>query len=1096
MSSKINHLVSARLNLLLVALALSLSAGAILFAGSAAAAPGAKWTMTSLAVPSHFAPGDTEDMYSLKAVTVGSAPVFAGKVTVTDELPAGVHPTAAIAELSVSTISQSTQVEHIVCEPLGQVVTCVGEAHNLESQGPLLANQVVTFGVGITVSVSPEASGNLTNVARVEGGGYAPGVTSQTNLVSTDPVSPGVEFSHTEVVNEDGSPAILAGQHPYEVITSLAFNAGGVMAPPFPGETPQATPAGSPKDIEVALPPGIVGNALVGPRCSQRQFQTSNTQFGCPAASQVGVVALGFFKEQGTATPVRYPLYNIEPSGNQPAELGFSVSPVIHVPMLFSVRSNGDYGLTSQLRNISAGNPVESAVVNIWGVPGAPSHDLARIGALGGGGECIGTQCPAPPVTTFLTMPSACSPALTAGITADFWQRPAATLPGGTPNLADPNWTSIQSPFVDGVTGCDQMSLGTAAGSPSLNVRPNGSSSSGAPSGYDVNLVVPQEENPNTLATPTLRNVSVTLPKGTVISASSAQSLGACTEAQIELHSDEPLKPGSCPDSSKLGTAEIFTPLLEEPLRGSLFLAQQGNAGANQGSNPFGSLLAVYLEAQGAGVIVKLAGRVDLDQSTGQVTATFENNPQLPFNEIKVHMFDGPRAALANPSTCGPAAGEASLTPYSSNAATTVNGAQFEISGCGPAQFKPSFGAGDTGSQRGGSYGPISVRFGRNDSEEILSGISTTLPEGLLARLAGVTQCGEGQANAGTCPASSQIGTTTVSAGPGSNPITLPQPGQPADPVYLTGPYKGGAYGLSIVTPAVAGPFNLGVVVVRASLSVDPFTSQVTATSDSLPTMLQGIPLDIRSVNLSIDRPNFALNPTDCQAQAIDATLTSTGGTSSTASSPFQAVDCAALRFQPKVQLSLKGSTKHAGHPALKAVVTYPQQGAYANIARAQVNLPHSEFLDQNNLNKTCTKPVLLAGRCPKTSVYGKVKAWTPLLNKPLQGNVYLVGGFGYKLPALVAELNGEIRILLKGKVDSGSNKGIRNTFEAVPDAPVSRFVLEMKGGPKYSLLENSEPLCSKPQHAIARFTAQNGMVLQTKPLISNDCGKKGKRKK
>jgi hypothetical protein len=239
-------------------------------------------------------------------------------------------------------------------------------------------------------------------------------------------------------------------------------------------------------------------------------------------------------------------------------------------------------------------------------------------------------------------------------------------------------------------------------------------------------------------------------------------------------------------------------------------------------------------------------------------------------------------------------------------------------------------------------------------------------------------------------------------------------------------------------------------------------------------------------------RPQFTLNPTNCEKTAITGEAVGQFGTIVPLIEPFQVGGCKSLAFKPKLQISLKGSTRHAGHPALKAVLTYPKGAGYANIARAQVNLPHSEFIDQGNLNKTCTRPVLLAGACPASTVYGTVKAWTPLLEKPLQGNVYLVGGFGYKLPALVAELGGQIRVLLAGKVDSGPNKGIRNTFEAVPDAPVEKFVLEMKGGPKYSLLENSENLCKKPQKATANFTAQNGATLKLTPKIAISCKKKG----
>jgi hypothetical protein len=289
----------------------------------------------------------------------------------------------------------------------------------------------------------------------------------------------------------------------------------------------------------------------------------------------------------------------------------------------------------------------------------------------------------------------------------------------------------------------------------------------------------------------------------------------------------------------------------------------------------------------------------------------------------------------------------------------------------------------------------------------------------------------------------------------------------------------------------VAGPFDLGTVVVRAAAYVDLETAQITVKSDPLPTILKGIPLDVRSISFDVSRPGFTLNPTSCEPATLSGTAVSTTGNQAQMSNPFRVGNCAALSFKPKVSISLKGPTKRIGHPALTAEVTYPKQGDYANIARAQVSLPHSEFLDQGNIGKSCTKPVLAAGGCPTKSIYGKAKAWTPLLDKPLEGPVYLVGGYGYKLPALVAELNGQIRILLKGKIDTGKNRGIRNTFEAVPDAPVSKFVLEMKGGKKYGLLENSEDLCRKTQRANARFVAQNGRVVTLRPVIANSCKKR-----
>jgi hypothetical protein len=314
---------------------------------------------------------------------------------------------------------------------------------------------------------------------------------------------------------------------------------------------------------------------------------------------------------------------------------------------------------------------------------------------------------------------------------------------------------------------------------------------------------------------------------------------------------------------------------------------------------------------------------------------------------------------------------------------------------------------------------------------------------------------------------------------------------------YLAGPYKGAPLSLAIFTPATAGPFDLGTVVVRSALQVDPYSARITAVSDPIPHILDGIPLDVRQIVVRLDHAGWGLNPSSCEAMSFDGSEESVLGNPAALTNRFQVGECGRLGFKPKVSIQLKGSTRRIGHPALKAVVSYPSKGAYANIARAQVNLPHGEFLDQGNLNKTCTKPVLTEGKCPASSVYGEARAFTPLLDKPLEGPVYLVGGFGFKLPALVAELNGQIRVLLVGKVDSGKNKGIRATFEAVPDAPVSRFELSMKGGKKYSLLENSENLCKASdagRRAIARFTAQNGKVEQFKPLVANECGK-GKKK-
>jgi hypothetical protein len=513
----------------------------------------------------------------------------------------------------------------------------------------------------------------------------------------------------------------------------------------------------------------------------------------------------------------------------------------------------------------------------------------------------------------------------------------------------------------------------------------------------------------------------------------------------------------------------------------------------------------VVIEDPASGTILKLPGRISLDPSSGQIETVFEENPQLPFNDLRLELFGGQRAPLRTPAACGTYTTRSTFTPWSANGDVSEP-SDFEVTeGCGGG-FNPKLTAG-TQNPLAGTTSPFSLRLTREDGEAELTGLTDALPLGLSGYLKGIPYCPDGalaaisgaegtgraQEVSPSCPAASQIGTVTIGAGAGTNPFYVT-----SGKAYLAGPYKGAPLSLAAVIPAVAGPFDLGSVMVRTALRVDPETARITAVSDPFPTILHGIPVDARDIRLDLNREHFTLNPTSCEPLSMDSTVTGSGGASAALHNHFQAAGCERLSFKPKLAIQLKGATKRLGHPALRAVLKMPEGGA--NVARAQVNLPHGEFLDQGNLNKTCTKPVLLAGNCPASSVYGTAKAWTPLLAAPLEGNVYLVGGYGYKLPALVAELDGQIRVLLVGKVDSGKNKGIRNTFELVPDAPVEKFELQMKGGGKYGLLENSEDLCRAPKakrRAIVAFTGQNGTLDEYKPVVQNGCGKKhGKRKK
>ena len=566
----------------------------------------------------------------------------------------------------------------------------------------------------------------------------------------------------------------------------------------------------------------------------------------------------------------------------------------------------------------------------------------------------------------------------------------------------------------------------------------------------------------------------------------------------------------NCPDSSKLGTVEVDTPLLEEhpgesPLPGAVYLAKPHE-------NPFDSLLAIYITVNDpkTGIVVKLPGLVQADPQTGQLTTTVRESPQVPFEDFKLHFFEGAAGALRTPPTCGSYETTTELTPWSAPESgppatpadpyaidKAANGSSACAHTPSEEENKPSFEAG-TEAPSAGAYSPFLLKLHREDGSPELKQIDTTLPPGLTGKLAGIPECSEGalqaaKAKTGTeeqqspsCPAASKVGAVNVAAGAG------PDPYYAQGNAYLAGPYQGAPLSLAIITPAVAGPFDLGDVVVRAALQVNPETAQITVKSGPIPTILEGIPLDIRTIAVKMDKPNFTLNPTDCEKMAVTAQALSALGQSAALTYPFQVGGCNALGFKPKVAISLKGGTKRNDNPALKAVVSFPQ-GAYANTASAQVTLPHSEFLDQAHIGTVCTRVQFAANACPAASVYGHATAVTPLLDQPLSGPVYLRSSSN-KLPDLVAALNGQIDVALDGRIDTGKGGGIRNTFSVVPDAPVSKFVLEMQGGSK-GLLVNSENLCSPKAktHAIANFTAQNGKVYDTTPEVQNSCKKSGK---
>jgi hypothetical protein len=893
--------------------------------------------------------------------------------------------------------------------------------------------------------------------------------------------------------NEDGTPDTQAGSHPYAMTTSFSYNERPSTSFEIPDEEA--------KDVTFSLAAGLAGNPTATPRCPSPIFTNADgDNFNeCPNATAIGVARTTVASKAVNPQPERSPVYNLVPGPGSVAKIGF----IVHrVPVTIDLGVNGESpnNIQAGIVNIPQVLYLYGFSLEVWGNPAAHTHDEFR-------GTCLSTEsgpngellslgiCDANiPERPFLTVPRSCAGPLVSSYEAASWQHPDTVVSG-----------TASTP---GMTGCAALGF-----SPTVGVSTT-SHAGESPTGldFDLDITDPGLSESNGLADLDIEKTVVTLPPGVTTNPSVANGLQACTLAQYQSETVDSSPATGCPESSKIGTVEVESPLLEkgeggeglEILDGSLYVAKQHD-------NPFGNLLTIYLVIKDPtlGIMIKQSGRVEPNPATGQLTTTFENLPPLPYSHLHLHFREGQRAPLITPAVCGRYDAQAVLYPYTTEVAPVQRTATLSVSSaCARSASTqpngPSFSAG-TINPAAGAYSPFVLSLSRPDGSQQLSKIKTTLPGGLLGKLAGIAYCpdsglaqaasrggeGEGAKEIAlpSCPAASQVGMVTATAGAGTEPLTV------TGKAYLAGPYKGAPLSLEIVTPAIAGPFDLGVVAVRTALQVDPLTAQITAESDPIPTILHGLPLDLRSISIDMDRPNFTLNPTSCEPKQVTGQAISTLGSVAPLNQYFQASDCAALGFKPKLSLSLKGSTKRTGHPALKAVLTYPKGGAYANVRRAQVNLPHSEFIEQANLNKTCTKPVLLEGKCPKSTIYGKAKAWTPLLGEPLRGNIYLVGGFGFKLPALVADLNGQIRVLLAGKVDSGPNNGIRNTFEAVPDAPVEKFELTLKGGPRYSLLVNSENLCTKPQRAIARFTAQNGKVLQTKPTIANQCDKKQRGK-
>jgi hypothetical protein len=955
----------------------------------------------------------------------------------------------------------------------------------------------------------------------------------------------GVEAYELTNENAGGEPDTQAGSHPFQQTTTIFFN-----------QTAEAKPIAPPKDVHLKWPAGLVGNPTPLPKCTIAQFLTILSQDrhenACPADTQVGI-AVSTVDEVGASTgllSLPTPLFNLETLKGEPARLGFYVpgAPIFIDP---SVRNGEDYGITVNANNITQVEPVLSSQVTVWGVPGEPVHDPERgFGCLGatrgvnqkeeGTPACQPQGQAHPP--SFLAMPTACpvNPTthqpepLQSIFEADSWAEPGNVVKGST------NEASVSQQPMPALDGCNKLPF-----EPSIKVKPDTQSAS-SPSGLTVDVHVPQEESLNAegLSVADPRTITVALPEGVAVNPAGGDGLGACTEGQIGFNgfSELPTEPGVngpvftpgllepfCPDDAKIATATIRTPLLPHSLEGSVYLATQN-------ANPLNdSLLAMYIvaEDEASGVQVKLAGSVHLS-ATGQLTATFEDSPQAPFEDAELHFFGGERAPLATPAQCGAYTTNASFTPWSAAENPTTHeiepgqikhsSSTFDITSGpngGPCTypgqalpFAPSL-TGGTSNINAGGFSPLVTTISRQDGQQNLQQVTLHMPAGLEGLLSNVKLCPESQANEGTCGPESLIGETIVSAGVGSDPVSVK-----GGRVYLTEKYAGAPFGLSIVNPVKAGPFDLehdtanspaqtppcDCVVVRAKIEVNPVTAELTITTDkegphAIPDLIDGIPVQIKAVNVTVNREHFTFNPTNCNPMSLTGSIASDEGAASPVSVPFQATNCAALKYTPTLAVSTAGKASKVNGSSLHFKIAYPKgaMGSQSWMKEMKFTIPKQLPARLTTIQKACLAAVFETNRgaCPAASIIGQVLVHTPVLPVPLEGPLYFVSYGGAAFPDAVAVLHGYgLTIESHGHTFIDGKTGVTSaTFETVPDVPFESIEVTVPQG-KFSefganLPKGSLNFCGQKLAMPYLFEAQNGAIINgSAPVGVTGCPK------
>ena len=1046
-----------------------------------------------------------EGQIVLTVSNLGDAPIdgSASPIALADTLPEGlrVAPGGKSVEASVYS-GAGGQGAPLECSVAKNVPSCVWEG----SVGSYAQIEMI-----VDVLVEPGAASGEQNSATVTGGGLPPDVLTRPIAVATpgEKTPYGIDDFEVQAQEAGGAPETQAGAHPFQVTTTVVLNqSSGTFGPTG---LPEALPAALAKDLYVTLPPGLVGNPTPFPQCSLSDFY-QKPDSACPADTIMGVAMTTFYEPGAVGLEENaVPIYNLEPQRGEPARFGYIVVENNPVFIDTSVRSGEDYAIVAKVSHITQTAAFISSEVTFWGTPGEAAHDAFR-------GSSLDEAHP----PAFFEMPAACNGEMHASIVGDSWSDP---LPAGSlPQLAEAGLPALD--------GCSSLPF-----QPSIRVTPDVTSASSA-SGLTVDVHNPEEESvqPGGLGEADPRDITVALPAGVAVNPAGGNGLQDCSEGLAGFKgfqalpsqpgfetavfspwypgsftakaavaageapgSDETLEPGLnfCANASKIGEVAIHTPLLPKPIEGFVYIATQ-----NQ--NPFGSLVAMYIvaEEKESGVTVKLTGQVHLNPENGQLVTTFENSPQAPFEDAELHFFGEERAPLATPAHCGVYTTTASFTPWSAEkwdeaAVTVPSSSQFTIDS-GPHEtacpgaslpFSPSLTGGST-NINAGSFTPLTTTIGREDGNQNMAQVTLHFPPGLSGMLAGVRLCGEDQANEGTCGPESQIGETTVSAGVGSDPVSVT-----GGKVYITGPYHGAPFGLSIVNPVKAGPFDLehdtsnpsqdprcDCVVVRAKIEVNQENAALTIITNSesegyaIPHIIDGIPVQIKKVNVLVNRPGFTFNPTSCDKMEIAGSIASGEEASSPVSVPLQVTNCKDLAFAPKFAVSTQGNGKANGNGASLDVKLSAKQGPQsqaagmgeANIAKVDVSLPVALSSRLKVLQKACTEAQFAANPagCPEASDVGTAIVQTPILPVPLTGPAYFVSHGGEAFPDLVMVLQGYgVTVDLVGhtKITGGVTY---TKFETVPDAPVANFELNLPEGP-HAILGAIKNLC-KPTKAEA----------------------------